>query len=102
MIHVLATIKLAEGGREEFLKAFRELVPLVQAEEGCIEYGPAIDVETTLPAQQPLGENAVMVIEKWRDADALADHLAAPHMLEYRKQVKDLVLGMQLAVLQPA
>ncbi|HAB11390.1 MAG TPA: antibiotic biosynthesis monooxygenase, partial [Planctomycetaceae bacterium] len=41
MIFVLATIELAEGRRDDFLAAFQQVVPLVRAEEGCLEYGPA-------------------------------------------------------------
>ncbi|HXZ37664.1 MAG TPA: antibiotic biosynthesis monooxygenase family protein, partial [Thermodesulfobacteriota bacterium] len=43
MIYVVATIELAEGKRDDFLKRVRQLVPEVRAEKGCVEYGPAID-----------------------------------------------------------
>lgn len=102
MIHVVATIELHPGRRDEFLQEFRKLVPQVQAEVGCIEYGAAIDVQTTLPSQAPVREDVVVVIEKWEDLDALATHLMAPHMLEYRGRVKDMVIGTQLQVLEPA
>ena len=46
MIHVLATIEIAPGRREDFLSAFDEVVPDVRAEAGCIEYGPAVDIAT--------------------------------------------------------
>ena len=47
MIHVLADIELAPGVRDEFIKIFKANVPAVQAEDGCVEYSPAID--TTSP-----------------------------------------------------
>jgi quinol monooxygenase YgiN len=37
MLCVLATIDVAEGRRDEFLNVFRQLVPQVLAEEGCLE-----------------------------------------------------------------
>ena len=43
-----------------------------------------------------------LVVEKWESLDALNAHLVAPHMGSYREQVKDLVTGMNLQVLQPA
>ena len=46
MIHVIAEIEIREGTREAFLKEFRRIVPIVRDEDGCIEYGPATDVET--------------------------------------------------------
>jgi quinol monooxygenase YgiN len=102
MIHVLATITVRPGKRAAFLEEFRRLVPKVHLEKGCLEYGAAIDVATTLPAQLPLRDNVVMVIEKWQDTQALADHLMAPHMNEYRAQVRDLVESIELQVLEPA
>ena len=48
MIHVLATIEVTPGQRAAFLEQFHWVVPLVRAEEGCIEYGAAIDVPTLM------------------------------------------------------
>lgn len=102
MIHVLATIELTPGSRPAFLQEFAALVPLVRAEDGCLEYGAAIDLATLLPAQGPVRENAVIVVEKWRDLAALEAHLMAPHMLAYRGRVKAMVTSTQLQVLEPA
>jgi quinol monooxygenase YgiN len=101
MIHVIATVELAAGKRELFLEAFRANVPLVLKEDGCIEYGPAVDAETEISAQLPLRENVVTVVEKWRDLPALKAHLVAPHMVVYRTRVKDFVQRVSLQVLQP-
>jgi quinol monooxygenase YgiN len=102
MIHVIATIQLNEGCRDEFLDHFRALLPSVLEEAGCVDYGPTIDVPTTIPAQGPPRDDVVTVVERWESTDALADHLIAPHMNEYRTKVKDLVAGMTLQVLEPA
>lgn len=102
MIHVLATIHLNPGSREQFLQEFHRLVPLVRAEAGCIEYGPTVEVATTFAAQEILGESAVVVVEKWVSLDALQAHMKAPHMADYRLRVKDFVKGVQLRVLRPA
>lgn len=102
MVFVIAEIKLQEGGRAEFLEEFRKLVPQVQAESGCIEYGPAVDTETDIPAQIGHRENLVTVVEKWESLDALKAHLIAPHMGSYRERVKHLVAGAELRILEPA
>jgi quinol monooxygenase YgiN len=102
MVHVIATIQVAPGRREAFLAEFRRVVPLVRAEAGCLEYGPAVDAAAGLPGQVPPRADVVTVVEKWDSLDALRAHLGAPHMLEYRGRVKDLVAGVQLQVLQPA
>ena len=73
----------------------------MQAEKGCLEYGPTIDVATNIPAQQAMRPDCVTVVEKWSDLAALEAHLIAPHMLSYRARVKELVQNVQLQVLEP-
>lgn len=102
MIYVIATVEVAEGKRDAFLKEFHQVVPKVQAEKGCLEYGPNVDVATDIPVQVPLRKDIVTIIERWEDVPALKVHLTAPHMLEYRKRVKDLVIGMKVQVLEKA
>ena len=101
MINVLASISVKEGKRADFIAAFKDNLPAVKAEEGCIEYFPAVDIDADLPPQQ-LDENEVTVIEKWASLEALRTHLSAPHMLAYKEKVKDIVEGVSLKVLQEA
>ncbi len=102
MIIVVATIELEAGRRQDFLKEFHQVVPLVREEQGCIEYGPTVDVPTNIPAQPAAREDVVTVVEKWESVEALEAHLIAPHMLEYRKRVKSLVKQATIHVLEPA
>jgi quinol monooxygenase YgiN len=102
MIYVIATIELAEGKRNDFLKRVQRLVPKVRAEKGCLEYGPAVDVPTGIKVQIPIRENVVTMMEKWADLKSLEAHLNTPHMQEYREDVKGMVVGTKLQVLQPA
>jgi quinol monooxygenase YgiN len=102
MIHVIATVDVAEGKRPDFLKAFYKVIPHVRAEKGCIEYGPAVDLPTGIPVQEPVRESTVVIIEKWADLDALKVHLVAPHMKPYREAVQSIVKGMNVQVLTPA
>jgi quinol monooxygenase YgiN len=101
MIHVIAAIKLAPGKRDEYLELFGPLVPKVQAEDGCIAYGPTIDLASGLGPQEPVRDDVVTVVEQWADLDALLAHIGAPHMAEYKDAVKDIVVSMDLKVLQP-
>ena len=102
MISVLATIEVPEGRREDFLKIFRELVPKVLAEDGCVEYGPWTELPTSIPGQSPPRDDVVTVIEKWESIEALETHLMAPHMPEFRQATEDLRLGIKLQILEPA
>jgi quinol monooxygenase YgiN len=102
MIHVIAIIEVVDGHRMAFLEEFHRVMPMVQAEEGCLEYGPAVDVESGIPVQSPVRANVVTIIEKWASLTALKAHLQAPHMLDYRLRVKPFVAGVKLQVLEPA
>lgn len=102
MIHVIAIITAKPGQREVILEAFRANVPAVRAEDGCIEYGPAIDAEGLGSFQTKFGADAFVVLEKWRDAQALKAHAAAPHMAAYGAKVKDLIASRVIHVLSPA
>lgn len=102
MIHVIATIDVIPGRRTAFLEQFHWVVPLVRAEEGCLEYGAAVDVPTSIAVQVAPRPNTVIAVEKWSSVETLQAHLKAPHMTEYRVRVKDLVTGVTLQVLEPA
>ncbi len=101
MIHVHDSIELHPERKEEFLAEFRKLVPLVLAEDGCLDYGPTVDLQTAIPAQPPVRENVVVVVEKWESTEALEAHLMAPHMMDFRSRVGDAIVNMDLHVLQP-
>ena len=101
MINVIASIQVKEGQAAEFIEIFKSNVPKVLAEEGCIAYAPTQDVPTDIAVQE-LNPNVVTIIEKWESLEALQAHLSAPHMLEHREKVKDLVDSVSLKVLQEA
>ena len=72
----------------------------VRAEAGCIEYYPAIDIDTGLD-RQSLDHNLITIVEKWSDVESWKNHLTTPHLRAYHQQVKDMVEGVTLKVLQP-
>ncbi len=100
MIHVIAILSTLPGKREEVLKEFHAIVPLVHAEKGCIEYQPAVDFSESLTMQNDLGPDTFIVIEKWESSDALIAHSAAPHMADYGKRVGALIANRSIHVLE--
>jgi quinol monooxygenase YgiN len=88
MIHVLAFVTAKPGQRAAVLEIFKANVPAVLAEEGCIEYGAAVDVAGASPA---FGPDSFVVIEKWASPAALKAHAAAPHMAAYLAKVKPML-----------
>lgn len=101
MINVIASIHIKEGRLSEFIEIFKANVPKVLKEKGCVEYVPTVDFPTGLPPQE-LNNNVVTIIEKWDCLEDLQTHLKAPHMLEYRERVKNLVDNVSLKVLGEA
>lgn len=102
MVHVLAIITAKAGMRDRILEAFRANVPAVHAEDGCIEYGPAIDADGLGSFQTKLGPDVFVAVEKWASVDALKAHAAAPHMAAYAARTKDWVESRVIHVLSPA
>jgi quinol monooxygenase YgiN len=101
MIHVIATIKLKPGARETYLGILKANQPKVLAEKGCIAYVPTADVESGIPVQVELRPDVVTLVETWESLADLQAHLTAPHMLDYREKVKDIVKNISLHVLAP-
>ena len=101
MICVIATIKAKAGQRNALLACIEDNLSNVHAEIGCLEYQPMVDTESSLGAQQ-LDENIVTMVEKWETLSNLNAHAVAPHMLEYREKVKDIVESVSLKVLTAA
>lgn len=102
MIHVLATIQIHSGRRRDFLAELSQIVGLVRAEEGCLEYAPAVEFESRIPVQAAPRADVVTIIEKWRDIEALTRHLSQPHMVQYRLKVREFVDWVDLRILEPA
>lgn len=102
LIHVIAALTTAPGKRDQLVAAFKELAPKVHAEQGCIEYGTAIDVATPIGAQQSLRDNVLIVLEKWESIPTLEAHLAAPHMEDFRNAMSEVITDISLQILSPA
>ena len=101
MVHVLAIITAKPGQRDRILEHFRANVPACRAEEGCIEYGAAVDAENAPASQTPFGPDTFVVVEKWASLDALRAHAAAPHMAAYAAKVKDFLASRVIHILSP-
>ncbi len=76
-ISVVVLIEVIPGKREAQINAFKNLQPLVLAEDGCIQYELKADQDN---------ENRFVIIERWASAEALAAHAVSPHMVEAGKK----------------
>ena len=102
MLHVIAFLTAKPGQREAILREFRQIVPTVRAEKGCIEYAPATDTPNAGAIQTPVGPDTFVVVEKWESLETLTAHAAAPHMSAFGTRVKDLVASRVVHVLSGA
>jgi len=99
MISVIASVRIKADRVSQFIEIIKANVPEVRKEKGCIEYSPAVDIDSGLPVQK-LDKNVVTIVEKWESVEALRAHLKTPHMLAYREKVKDIVEDLSVKVLQ--
>ncbi|GMN12233.1 putative quinol monooxygenase [Altererythrobacter sp. MTPC7] len=79
MIQINGTLTLAPGTLADSpatLEAMKTMVTASRAEDGCIAYTFAQDL--TDP-------DSIVIVERWRDGEALAAHGASAHMAEFRK-----------------
>jgi quinol monooxygenase YgiN len=102
MIHVIATIELQPKSKESYLEILRRNVPNVQAEPGCLEYAPAVDIDSGLAFQETVREDVVTIVEAWETLEHLVAHLKTPHMLSYRDAVTPFVKKVSVQVMEPA
>ena len=101
MIHVLASITVKASKLDPFLEIFKANVPKVLKEKGCVEYSAAVDFPTEVSIQET-NPNIVTVVEKWETFPHLEAHFTAPHMLEYKAEVEDMVEDVSLKILEDA
>ena len=97
MIHLIAIVTAKPGKRADVLALVRANVPLVQAEQGCIEYSPLIDADES---QNKFGGDTFVVVEKWLNEAALAGHRTTAHMAEYAAKSKAFVQNRSIYLLR--
>lgn len=73
---VMGEFRLPAENLEAARPAMERVVTLTRAEDGCLGYSYAPDL---------LDPCLIHIAEKWESAEALAAHLAAPHMDEWKR-----------------
>jgi quinol monooxygenase YgiN len=66
------------GHRDEVLSHLREVTRVSRAEPGCLAY--AMTADTLYP-------DRIQVFERWSSPEALAEHLTARHVLDFRAAI---------------
>ena len=77
MVQVIVFYAINEIFVKQFTEAFRELQPLVLAEEGCLQYELFVS---------PYAPQRFCLVEKWTSQDALDVHLSTEHLSDFREE----------------
>ena len=101
MIQVVIKIVTKPGQRTTVLQAFKDNVPKVHAEKGCIEYAAYLDAEEVGSSAVNHGQDTIIILEKWESAADLKAHTKTPHVVAYQAKVKDLIESRTLSLLSP-
>jgi quinol monooxygenase YgiN len=75
MIVIAGTIDIDPARRADAEAAIRPLVEATRAEEGCVRYGFAGDLEDP---------GRLHLFERWASEEALHAHFASPHMAAFQ------------------
>jgi quinol monooxygenase YgiN len=82
VVVVIAQAKPGQG--DAALAAFAEVAVPTHAEEGCIRYALH---------RSASDQDQIVLVERWASRQALDDHLASPHLTEFRQGSADLWAG---------
>ncbi len=84
MIVVVGSFRIPPNMVDVVLAPMEEMIAASRAEEGCVEYAYAMDVQD---------KGLVRVSEVWRDREALETHFRTAHIAEWRAQVSALAVS---------
>lgn len=84
MIIILGTVRLPHDNLAKAHGAMETMVLASRAEEGCIEYGYAVDV---------LDRGLIRVTEVWHDQACLDAHFKTSHLAAWRATWPDLAIS---------
>jgi quinol monooxygenase YgiN len=91
MVIGFVIIRTKPGHRDDVLREYQAVIPMVLDERGCIDYGAAVD-EYFGPPQSLLGDDAFAIVEKWETKRDFEAHAVSEHMKACRDKVADLVI----------
>jgi len=92
MLGLIAKLKIQEGRMDEALDLFKGLVADVRTEAGTLSY--TVNKDTAAP-------NVIVVVERYKDADALTAHSSTPHFAAFSKRIAGLLDGkMEMSILE--
>ncbi|RKD75145.1 quinol monooxygenase YgiN [Sinobaca qinghaiensis] len=84
----------AEPGKEEALrKELKKAIAPSQAEAGCLEY---------VLYESEAQDGVFIFSEKWKDEEAVQQHIQSEHYQAYRENTEGLVVSREVYKVKPA
>ncbi|KUP09494.1 monooxygenase [Bacillus coahuilensis p1.1.43] len=81
-IVITAILKAKSGREDELFEALKEVIEPSRTEAGCLQYD----------LHRSTDDPSVFVFyERWKDEDAVQDHVASEHYQAYRERGEELV-----------
>jgi quinol monooxygenase YgiN len=84
MITVIAKLTVQEGKADETIAALKGLMKKVATEEGTLLY--SMNRKSSDP-------NTIVIVERYKDKQALAAHSATPHFKEFSAKLAAVLAG---------
>ena len=78
MIIVNGTVRFGDGEIDRLREGMKANILATRAEDGCEHYAYAVDVSDP---------NLLHVAERWSDDEAIAAHMASPHMGAFMAEI---------------
>lgn len=82
MIIVTAMMNVKDGKKEAFILEAKDLITSTRKEDGCINYDLLANTED---------ENALVMLEQWKDIDTLKNHMKTDHFLQFEVSIEPLL-----------
>ena len=82
MIIVTAMMHVKDGKKEAFILEAKDLISSTRKEDGCINYDLLANTED---------ENALVMLEQWKDFDSLKKHMKTDHFLQFEVSIEPLL-----------
>lgn len=92
MIHLIATILIKPGTKQDVIAAATPCIAATRNEPGCVRYDLNADV---------LDENKLVFVEEWKTRDDLTKHFEQPHMDTWRDAAAHLIIDRTIQVIHP-
>lgn len=101
MITVIVRMKIRNDCKKSFINLVRDFRKNVLSEPGCLGYDYHKAMKNISFAGKTIGENEIMLIERWATEEDLIAHSKTPHVIRFTKDAAELRESTDQLVIEP-